>query len=144
MKKTLYPTFRCFDDAMDFISELIAADKDIGDLFIVHALCTTPAGATFAHAWVEDDRENHAIHAVLAAPGDTERLWVAVEPIADYHRAMRVQEFTRYTPEEAWRENRRTQSYGPWLERYIAFCADGAAAKATWTLDQDWTEKGEQ
>jgi len=108
-------------------------------MVIVHALCTTPGGEVFAHGWVEDEDEGIAIHAVLTAPDALEtRIWLSM-PIAEYRDAMKVQDFTRYTLAEAYAENRRTESFGPWVERYLPFCANGD--RKTWTLNV--TEKGE-
>jgi hypothetical protein len=61
---TLFPTFKCFDDAMEFIDHIARNCKDIAErIYLVHAICVTEEGEEYAHAWVEDMEQDVAIFA---------------------------------------------------------------------------------
>lgn len=132
--QTIFPTNTCFDDTLDFIDALYFSGvpkQALRNLFVVHAICLWPghqpgtehrAGERFAHGWIE--RGKFVIQCGII---DEERRWYALER-ESFYQHMRVQRMTRYSTEEALRENFRTNSYGPWLPEYLALCKGGVMA----------------
>jgi hypothetical protein len=121
------PTFHCFDDALDLIGELVTATPARAHdpaLRLVHGILTAsaPGGAlaAYAHAWVEDGAECWDAGLV-----DGQRIYYAVDR-ADYYRERGVIAATRYTVEQAYRENVRSRTYGPWVPAYQALCGPGS------------------
>lgn len=120
----LLPTGRCFDDALDYIEAEVRADVSRAldtELILCHGIVLAPegnpfAGTPYAHAWVID---HGAI--ISAALLDGERVYYAMDPVT-FIKIHRVQAFTLYSVEDAWRENDRTGMYGPWKEEYLALC----------------------
>lgn len=123
----LNPTHNCFDDAMDYIADSIqhaalTSQPPPLHLMLVHAICRFPvhqanAGELFSHAWVED---GDTCYAKGVAPG----LGVVTYAVNrdEYYLELRPVDVTKYTLEEAYKENVRTHSYGPWKEQYLALC----------------------
>jgi hypothetical protein len=118
----IYPTHRCFDDALDFVTERMKEDpKGLENkLLVVHGIVLMPSGPDegepYAHAWVEEGS--------LVWQGgilDGERVYWSVE-WSEFRDELRVQEATRYTLRQAYMENQRTNHYGPWLAKYEALC----------------------
>src|SRR4249920_2200100 len=62
---TVYPTYSCFDDAMEFIDYVACEYKneDTSMITLLHGLMTGDDGAPHAHAWVEDASTRTAIFA---------------------------------------------------------------------------------
>jgi hypothetical protein len=130
----IYPTHRCFDDAIEYCEEQARADAPgWRDLILVHAIILVPEenppgsdavpGERAVHAWVEDgDLVWDA--GVLE---DGRRVRFSVER-AEYYAHYRVQETTRYTMLEALIENQRSRSYGPWRSEYQALCRPRSSA----------------
>lgn len=122
METCIYPTGKCFDDALDLISQLLQGAETpealAERLVLVHGICLAPDGHPFAHAWVEDE-DRCLFRGILAG----EAHYFAA-PHAAYYADARVQEVTRYTVREAWAANRRHGTYGPWLPRYQALCRE--------------------
>lgn len=117
------PTHTCFDDALDFIEELLREDprRADGPLFLCHAICTGPkTGEPFAHAWVEWEGEAYQ-------DGFAEELGRVryVMTLDELERELTPRQVTRYTVREAARENHRAGHYGPWRPEYRALCGKG-------------------
>jgi hypothetical protein len=117
----ILPTHTCFDDALDWIVLEMKRDrKRRFDLFLVHGIMQAEDGSLYAHAWVEDEAAGGPFCWDFGLIGDASCAY-AVEK-SEYYAGRRVQEVTRYTPMEAWRENERTTHYGPWKPEYQALC----------------------
>jgi hypothetical protein len=118
-KRTIYPTFECFDDAVEIMGELIQQDLEhADDLRIVHAICRVPTGEDYAHGWVEDLDAGICVWAGIL---DGERQYF-MSPTADFMKSHRVQECTKYDRYEVLDWNQKTGHVGPWEERYRALC----------------------
>lgn len=119
----LRPTHHCFDDALDYLGHVaLTESKDVlMEHVLVHAICLTPTeeAVPFAHAWVE--RGGEVIQGGLL---DGEIVYVFL-PKGPFYEQMRIQECTRYSVEEAHRENFRTNHFGPWKPEYAALCGSG-------------------
>jgi hypothetical protein len=133
---SLYPTHHCFDDALDFVQDLVRKGARpewlIDTCTIVHAICRIPDGAgfdpddvdgrLFSHAWVELD--GHVFQAGLRNLGDDpvkQRVWYATTPEAQLER-LRPTRVWRYTLKEAWEHNERHMTFGPWEPELIELC----------------------
>lgn len=118
----LRPTNHCFDDALDYLELALrlggpaALERHV----LVHGVCLMPGNATtphepFAHAWVERD------DGMVVQAGMAEGVRVFYEmPALHFAVLFRPQRFTKYTVDEAWKENERSGTFGPWLEEYQA------------------------
>ncbi len=126
MADTIYPTGHCFDDALELISELVMekpARAHDATLLLVHGIAVgdgngVPKGHRYAHAWVEDGD--------LCWDGglvDGQRIYYAVKR-TEWYAARRIVHTTRYSVEQACRENFRSGHYGPWRREYRALCND--------------------
>ena len=118
---TLYPTFHCFDDALDLIGMLLTENPDDRDhlsetLVLVHGICRAPDGNLYSHAWVEYEEQ-----AFFRAIIEGEPTYVATS-IAEFATEFQVQACTRYSVREAAILNRQSGHYGPWLPQYKALC----------------------
>lgn len=119
MNRFIYPTHKCFDDALDFLEEL-ARQKNpaLYRMRLVHGICLHPDdGHEYAHAWVEQDGTCVIFSGILNG-----KFGYFAASIEEYYPDAKVQETTKYTPFEAWRENHRTNHYGPWIEKYQRLC----------------------
>jgi len=127
---TILPTHTCFDDALDYIGEVVKTDPDwaIDRLTLVHAICLAPAGPTkdrpFAHAWVEEKRDDCTTAVIQSGLLEGDKIYYVWSP-EQLAEVLRPQDVTRYTVEQAWRENERTCHYGPWKPDYAALCGGG-------------------
>ena len=118
----IYPTYTCFDDALDLLAEAVKANPDAvdsGELRLVHGICLSPSGEKYSHAWVE----SFGMHVWFMGILNGERATFACSRI-EYYEDARVQETTKYTPREAWALNYEHENYGPWIERYKKLCKD--------------------
>jgi len=116
---TIFPTFQCFNDSMEFIDHVFRlCPEKIDDVVLVHAICVSTNGREFAHSWVEDTKDQLAIFSGVFM-GD--KIYFAA-PLEEFLKTYAVKESTRYTPEEALQNNLRTINYGPWEEKYEALC----------------------
>jgi hypothetical protein len=131
----LYPTYRCFDDAIAFCEARARAGHPSvhTTLRLVHGIVLTPddqlpgivpdappPGAPSAHAWVEDEGLVWDAGQLF----DGRRVVFAVDQ-AEYYAHYRVQQVTRYTMAEVLAENRASGHYGPWRPEYRALCRGG-------------------
>lgn len=117
----IYPTHTCFDDALDFLVEVLRHNPHerialAQQLSLVHGLCRAPDGHLYAHGWVQDAVEDTCIFTGIL---DGTRQCFAV-PRLEYYAEALVQEMTLYSVAQALRHNWRTNSYGPWEARYLA------------------------
>lgn len=121
--ENLYPTHTCFDDALDLIVALVQSNPQLAytaEIKLVHAVCKSPSGVEFAHAWVER-WENMCYFAGIIAG---ERGYYGA-PKSEFYTEYNVQETTKYTVKEAYLYNRSTGHYGPWKKRYQELCGKG-------------------
>jgi hypothetical protein len=120
---TIYPTHKCFDDALDVVARWAREHVELSTVTVVHAICLAPegpeAGTPFAHAWVERDGRVWQLGRI----DDAIVLWAA--DAAEYRAAMRPITEARYTVVEALAENRRSGTYGPWRPEIKALCGTG-------------------
>jgi len=123
IEQLIYPTGQCFDDAIELLVSLLTEEHvPPAQLKLVHAICLMPGEASrFAHAWVERDGE-----CLFVGIYQGERVRCTTDR-ALYYRKLRVQERTKYTPQQAAHESARTSSCGPWKQRYLALTHDAPA-----------------
>lgn len=119
----LQPTHTCFDDAIEFIEQRLKKDMaGAREFILVHGILLAPSGdqkdVPFAHAWVEDP-VGLVWQAGLMASG--RRITYGM-PLDTFRNIFRPQRETRYSLEEAWKENERSGHLGPWAEEYQALC----------------------
>jgi len=114
---TLRPTHTCFDDTLDFMTDVPHAMRE--RFYLVHGICVMN-GVRFAHAWIETD------DAVLqsAYPDNAPVIVWHSMPRARFMLQMSVERFTRYTHVQARIENERTLHFGPWVDEYRSLCGD--------------------
>jgi hypothetical protein len=122
-KTTIFPTFNCFTDAMEFVEHVgLRLPEKVKDITLVHAICiASEGGREYAHGWVEDSDEKEAIFCGIYM--DTKYYFAA--PFENFFETFKVKESTRYSVSEAVKENLRTFNFGPWEDKYKALCANG-------------------
>ena len=122
IEQLIHPTHQCFDDALELLVHLLT-DEHVppAQLKLVHGICLMEDNRRFAHAWLERDGE-----CLFLGIYQGERVLCTVAR-PDYYRRLRVQERTKYTPQQAARENARTYSYGPWKPAYLALTGQADA-----------------
>jgi hypothetical protein len=120
---TVYPTYSCFDDSLEFISyvALEYKDEDTSMVSLVHGIVSGDDGGNYSHAWVEDDSTRVAI---FAGMWKGEKIYFYA-PIEEFYTQHRVKETTKYTIKEAIENNIRTIHFGPWEPKYEALCGSG-------------------
>jgi hypothetical protein len=123
------PTHTCFDDALDFIVAVLqphpAARQALAqELCLVHGICRAPDGQPYAHAWVE-----HQGRCIFRGLLEGNAGYFAARQEA-YYAELRVEEVTRYSVPEALAANRHTNTYGPWVPKYLALCGTRTAPDA--------------
>lgn len=115
----LEPTHQCFDDALDYLEHVattlswVLARQHI----LAHGICIMPEdsahpGEPYAHAWVE-----HLSRVIQAGLVKGERVYFCTSE-EDFETVFQPHDVTRYTLEEAAKENARTGHYGPWMSKY--------------------------
>lgn len=120
---TLYPTHKCFDDMLMYISESLQAGLDPHTVLLVHGLCLMPSGALYAHAW--------AAHPYIGGIGGecvSSHLFRGEECFVRFPRVVFMKRFnpveeTIYTMPDVAREHRRTRNAGPWNTEYLPYCS---------------------
>ena len=127
----IYPTHRCFDNAIEFCEEMAREHPvEALQLQVVHGIVLVPdeqptdghdarPGDRSVHAWVETP-DGHVWDAGLL-DGQLIRFKVQRE---EYYAHYRVQETTHYTLEQVLEANRASGHYGPWRPEYQALCRD--------------------
>ncbi len=118
----IYPTGTCFNDALELFEYFITMDPTrIRTLTLVHAICIKPvgspgAGGLFAHAWIEEGD-------IVWSAGILNGVKVQYSCEAQsFREQLQLQDETRYSAWDVHRENRRTGTFGPWVEKYRALC----------------------
>lgn len=118
LASAIRPTGTCFDDALDFITEILNSSSGdakvrwIEQLILVHAICLSPYGQKYAHAWVE-----HNQHIWQGGVYLGHRVFYAQQRDRFYEE-YRVIESTRYSVTDALHLNALHDNYGPWEQRY--------------------------
>lgn len=122
----ILPTGECFEDCTWKFTQMLRDPKhrDNPRFFLVHGICLMSNGEPYSHAWLELD--GRAIQSGIRE--DTREKVAVVMEIEEYHKRMRVQEFTRYS----WLDVIRTamahnDEPPPWEERYKALTREGKA-----------------
>ena len=112
----ILPTHTCFDDALDFIYEVIKQhpDNEKG-LYLVHGIVYAD-GKPSAHAWAEQDGK-----CIFAGILEGEKSYFAAEQ-KEYYRELKVKTTAKYSVKAAMRQNLITGNYGPWLPELKALC----------------------
>jgi hypothetical protein len=77
-----------------------------------------PDGKLYAHAWVEDKKNNTCMF-IGIIEGKKEYLRVSKD---EYYKEMMPHEFTKYTVAEAVEQNLKHVTTGPWIPAYKALC----------------------
>lgn len=121
----IYPTNKCFDDALDFISLILQEKSEEREalrheLFLVHAICKMPDGRRYSHAWVEDCKTKTCIFKGIL---ENEASYFARD-IKQYYEHIMPLEWTKYTVMQASEQNELHGTFGPWEPRYQALCRD--------------------
>lgn len=120
-KTTIFPTFNCFNDSMEFIDHVAReCPEKVNNLTLVHAICLSENGREYAHGWIEDTKWNVVIFCGIYMD---QKVYLAA-PFESYFSTYKVKESTRYTMREALKENLRTVHFGPWKGKYQALCGD--------------------
>jgi len=115
---TLRPTHHCFDDTLDFMSDVPAPMRS--QFHLVHGICVM-GGVRFAHAWIET--ADVVLQSAYLDGNTSEIVWHST-PRARFMLIMSVERFTRYTHVQARIENERTLHFGPWDDEYRSLCGD--------------------
>ena len=120
-KMTIHPTHTCFDDAVEFIEELIKEHPDkLEDiktsLLLVHGICLLPNGQRYAHGWVEDNKTDSCYFKGIV---ESECVFLQADRPGFYEN-FKVQETTKYTLWQVHLENMLSGTFGPWDKKYLA------------------------
>lgn len=135
-QQTIYPTGKCFDDALDFIEIMIRESMftkaELIDRFhLVHGIYESKhfqggVKKRFSHAWVWDKQDDCAIQSGLIDNG----LLYYEMPIKAFRKRMVLEKETVYSIEQAYQENVKHNNYGPWVPEYLELCKDYRAGVA--------------
>jgi len=121
---TVYPTYTCFDDAMEFIDYVAMEykDEDMSFLTLVHGIINGDDGESYAHAWCEESGMKVAIFAGFLRGEKT----YFYSPVDEFYEKYKVKETIRYTIPEAIAKNREYIHFGPWDPKYVALCGNAS------------------
>lgn len=117
---SIAPTHTCFDDAMEMLEEAVINNPgsfESDELKLVHAICLTPDGREYSHAWVESDDKYCWFKGIMNR--ETHQFAASIK---EYYEEIRVKETIKYSPRKALNLNHQYNNYGPWEERYISLC----------------------
>ncbi len=121
----LHPTGTCFEDVTQYFVQLLKENRArfrSGTLFMVHGICLLDDDAPYSHAWVELDDQVHCPVMVQGKKG------FAVMHPDRFAELYRVQEFTRYSPKDAFENAAKTNDMPPpWEPKYRNLCRDVVA-----------------
>jgi len=127
----LYPTHKCFDDAIDYLV-FVAMTQGKAELIrytLVHGILRPKHSnhGEYAHAWLELNNGTDDIcldgRYLAKSENNKEARFVMCEfDRKGYYSEMGVLEVTKYTPAEAQAENIKHENYGPWIEKYRRLC----------------------
>lgn len=131
----LEPTGDCFTDALEFIESHLWKElgngkpreqvtKETDERYrLAHGIAyfrNGPwEGEAFSHAWVEEGER-------VWQAGRTSngiRLFFPTDK-AEFYRDLRVEDVTLYGLADVLVLNQKSETYGPWEDRYIALCRD--------------------
>lgn len=125
----ILPTHTCFDDALDLLAAIAkdrygailnpGIEKDF-EFKLCHAICVDPKGKQYAHAFVEDEKNDQVRSMGRVAGHDA-----IVEYCADrkeYYDHFKVIKVWRYDLLEAYILNRMHENYGPWQLELLKLC----------------------
>ncbi len=120
-----YPTGRCFDNALDYVTKVVGKPTDANfkkhpTLYLVHAICSW-TGHEYAHAWAE--HEGQVIEGKYLAG----RLVYLRREKETFYAEMKVKACTRYSARDADKWNEKTNHFGPWEIKYIRRAAQSLA-----------------
>lgn len=121
----IYPTFTCFDDALEFVEDLVRTKNTaaLTNVLVVHAICVMPSGERYAHAWVETGG-----NCIFKGVIEGEACYITARQ-SEYYDHFAVQETTKYNWLQAGLENRLAGTYGPWEQKYLALTRQGKGNK---------------
>lgn len=110
---SLYPTGRCFDDAMEYMSLVFkeSGKKALAQLTMVHGVIHIE-GRAIVHGWIEDDK--NVIEGKFLRG---ERVYAFLD-LKEYYTELMVKDFVKYTAKQALMLNLQSGNFGPWLPRY--------------------------
>lgn len=127
---TIYPTFSCFDDAVDYLNLLMHEGTPFAEVHahrVVHGIVLSPDGEPSAHAWVENGDE-----IIQAGIFEGDRVWLKMTR-AEFAERYAVQKAVRYSPTELVRMQ-RVRGPGPWDPEIRKRCNDGNAKPKVWKV----------
>jgi hypothetical protein len=120
----ILPTHTCFDDALDYIEARLRQGCPPGRLFLIHAKATIPdgpdRGQVFAHAWAEEVKASSVV-CIQQGFYNGQRITYEVDR-EEFYRELSPLTTYRYTLPEAWAQNRRHATYGPWEPELQVLC----------------------
>lgn len=124
---SIYPTHTCFDDALDYLCDILKSNPAAArsnEYLLVHGICVSEDLGQYSHAWLEQAGKFVLWTGIL----NGERVLFKSD-IAGYYKKFQVQETTKYTPRQAWEENAKHVTYGPWIEKYKILCRHAEARR---------------
>lgn len=122
----IYPTYTCFDDALQFLLDLFAHNPQdqrhfMRTITLVHGICVDPEGKRYSHAWVEYSVRGECIFRGRVGSPEAPPTYLRCEKQA-FYQEHRVEVVTRYSMQAVRRETRLHGTSGPWKEAYQALC----------------------
>lgn len=114
----LYPTGKCFDDALDYLEFLVKEDPSRAhttEYQLAHGILDS-GEYLYSHAWIET-KESVIDGRIL----NDEKVMAEYDKTGFYIE-MKVVERTLYTVKEACELNYISGHYGPWIEKYRKLC----------------------
>lgn len=115
-------TNTCFDDALDYFTELRnnGVPREVeAEHYIIHAICLDPATKQrIAHAWVVHEPTQAAIFA-MRVEGGPGKIYLPIKR-ETYEETFQPQFMTRYTLPHALLLNMLHDNFGPWEPEYRA------------------------
>lgn len=115
-QNVIYPTHHCFDDSLELLV-LLGEDIDTRkEIRLVHAICTSPNGELYSHAWVEDYDECYFSGLYME-----KFIYYGIKK-EDWYEGAGVKEATKYSFAQAVRKNLETNNFGPWESKYKELC----------------------
>ncbi len=118
----IFPTNTCFDDTVEFIAQKLCNATTaevlvlIEELILVHAICASPEGRLYSHAWIEQGEWCYE-RGIL----EEEAIYYALEK-AEHYAKRDVQEKFVYSLEEVFKLNEKYGNSGPWEPALQALC----------------------
>lgn len=120
---TIFPTGTCFDDALEWLTELVKRSPLRGftpNLFLCHGICLMHGIDPYSHAWVE---EFGMVWFSGVIEEDKAMIKCDLKEFYDHFHV--TEQVTKYTPWQAVEQNHAAENYGPWEQRYIDLTREG-------------------